>query len=90
MLEPGRDLDLAEEALGAQAQRELGMEHLEGDRTMVAAVLGQEDRGHAAAPHLALDVVALGEPGPEAALEIVHGEGPKIPVIPVPGEGRPL
>ena len=61
MLEPGGELDLAEEALGAERGGELGMEHLERDRAVVPEVLGQVDGGHAAAAELALDAVAVGE-----------------------------
>ena len=57
MLEPGGELDLALEALGAEAGGELGMEHLERDRPVVPEVLREVDRGHAPAPELALERV---------------------------------
>ena len=38
MLEPGRDPDLAGEALGAEAGGELGAEHLDGDLAVVLEV----------------------------------------------------
>ncbi len=45
------------------------MQHLEGDRPVVAEVVGEVDRGHAAAAELAFDRVAvaqgLGERGGE-------------------------
>ena len=59
MLESCGELDLAKEALGSQARRQLGMEHLERHRPLVPEVLGEEDGGHAAAPELALDRVAI-------------------------------
>ena len=61
MLEPGGEADLALEALGAERGGELGMQDLEGDRPVVAEVVGEVDRGHAAAAELALDRVAAGE-----------------------------
>ena len=61
MLQPGGELDLALEALGAERGGQLGVEHLERDRPVVAEVVGEVDRGHAAAPELALDAVAVGQ-----------------------------
>ena len=55
MLQPGRELDLALEPLGAQDRRQLGMQHLQGDRPVVLQVVGQVDRGHAPAPELSLE-----------------------------------
>jgi hypothetical protein len=59
VLEPGCQLDLTLEAFGTQRGRQLGMEHLQGDRTLVANVLGQIDRSHAATAELALDPVSI-------------------------------
>jgi hypothetical protein len=39
MLQPGSEIDLALELLGAGASGELGQEDLEGDRTVVAEPL---------------------------------------------------
>ena len=61
VLQPGGELDLALEALGAERGGELGEEHLEGDRAVVPEVLGEVDDGHAAAAELALERVAVGE-----------------------------
>ena len=66
MLQPGGDLDLAEEPLGPERGGELGAEHLHGHLAVVLQVLGEEDRGHAPAPELALDGVAVGQSGLEA------------------------
>ncbi len=60
MLEPRGDLDFALEALGAQHGGQLGMEDLERDRAVVLEILGQEDRGHAPTPELALKGVVTG------------------------------
>ena len=59
MLQPGGELDLALEPLGAERGGELGVEHLERDRPVVPQVLGQVDRGHAAPAELALEPVAI-------------------------------
>ena len=70
MLELGRELDLAEEALGAERGGELGPEHLEGDQALVPQVAREIDRGHAALPELALDGVAAGEGGSERTSQL--------------------
>ena len=48
---------------GPSAGGELGVKHFQGDRPVVAEVMGQVDRGHAAAPELALEAVAVGKRG---------------------------
>ena len=59
MLQPGGELDLALEPVGAEGGGELGMEHLERDGAVVAEVAGEVDRGHAPAAELALERVAV-------------------------------
>jgi hypothetical protein len=59
VLEPGGKVDLALEALGAKCRGQVGMQHLERDRPVVLQVMGEIDRGHATAPELALEPVAL-------------------------------
>ena len=59
MLEPRGEADLPEEALGPERARELRVEDLEGDGPVVPEVAGEVHRGHAAAPELALDDVAV-------------------------------
>ncbi len=59
MLEPGGQLDLPLEPLGAERGRQLGMEHLQGDGSLVANVLGQVDGGHPAPAELALEPIAI-------------------------------
>ena len=61
MLQARGDADLAQEALGAERRGELGAQHLERDLAVVPEVVGEVDRGHAAAAELALDRVAAGE-----------------------------
>jgi hypothetical protein len=57
MIEPGRDLDLAQEALGSDRRRKVRGKHLHGDPAGVFAIQGQVHRAHAAATELALDRV---------------------------------
>ncbi len=83
MLEPGGDLDLAEEALGAQRGGQLGPENLDGDFSAVAEVGGQVDHGHAALTQLALQRVAVGQRGGELGGKVGHpspweGTGPNL------------
>ena len=61
MLEPGGELDLALEALGAERGGELGVQDLERDRAVVLQVLREVDRGHAPTAERALDRVAVGQ-----------------------------
>jgi hypothetical protein len=61
VLEAGREADLAQEALAAKLGSEVGTEELERDQPVVLQVAGEPDRGHAAAPELALDPVAVRE-----------------------------
>ena len=65
VLQLGGGADLPEEALGPQGGRQLGMQHLEGDQPVMLKVVREVDRGHPAAPELALDRVAIGQIGPE-------------------------
>ena len=61
MLEPGGDLDLAMEPLGAQRGGEFLAQHLQRDLAVVLQVLGEIDRGHPARTQLPLDRVAVSE-----------------------------
>ena len=63
MLEPGGDLDFAEEALRPQRLGQGGMQHLERHRARVREILGQVHRGHAPAAQLALQPVAVRQSG---------------------------
>jgi hypothetical protein len=61
MLQPGDDVDLAEEAVWPERMGQLGMEHFDRDRAVVSEILGEIDRSHPAAPEFALDRVAVAE-----------------------------
>ncbi len=72
VLQPGGELDLALEALGAQRAREIGVQHLERDRPVVPQVLGEEDGGHAAPPELALEPVAIRQAACKLLAQVSH------------------
>ena len=59
MLEAGGQADLPLEPFGAERDRQLGVQDLEGDVAVVLEVAREVDRGHAAAPELALERVAV-------------------------------
>ena len=60
VLEFGGDPDLAEKAIAAEGGGELGQEHLDGDLTIVADVVGEVDDGHAAPTELPSHRVVFG------------------------------
>ena len=59
MLQVRRELDLLEEALGAEDRRQLCVQNLYGNFTVMLDVLGEIHRGHTARTKLALDVVMI-------------------------------
>ena len=61
MLQVGGDLDFLEESLRAERRRELRLEHLERDLSVVSEVVSHIHGGHAALAELSLDAVAVGE-----------------------------
>ena len=61
MLQAGREPDLALEPLGTERLAQLGTKHLESDGAAVLEVAGEIDRGHAAAPKLALECVVFAQ-----------------------------
>jgi hypothetical protein len=94
VLEPGGEADLALEAGGADGGGELGMEELESDGAVVSEVARESDRGHPAAPELALEGVAAGQLGPPGVGRMGHGSlaarkwdgAPTIASAPGPGQ----
>ena len=72
VLQPGGELDLAEEAVGPERRGELGVEHLERDRAVVLDVLRQEHRGHPTAAELALERVAAAQAFLKLRAEVGH------------------
>ena len=61
VLESRSQLNLAAEALRAEARGQVRVKHLERNRAVVLRVLGQVDGGHAATPQLALQGVLRAE-----------------------------
>src|SRR6476660_485138 len=75
VLQVGRETDLSQEALGAKDCRQFGPEQLERHGPVMLQVAGEIDCGHAAAPELAVEAVAIMErisqcrgPGQEASV----------------------
>ena len=66
MGEAGGDLDLLEKPLGAEGDRHLGMEHLDGNLTVVLQVSGEIHDGHPTPSQFVTDVV----PGGESRLQL--------------------
>jgi hypothetical protein len=71
VLEARCEADLAYEALRAEKMGQLRLQHLEGNRSVVAKVVGEVNRCHAAAPELAVDAVAVAERRAETLLKVV-------------------
>ena len=63
VLQVGGDLNFLEEPLRAERRREIRLEHLERDISVVPQVVSDIHRGHAALAELPLDAVAVGECG---------------------------
>ena len=72
MLEPGRGLDLGEEALRPHHRGQLGLQHLQGHVSVVAEVTGQIHGGHPAFAHFPLHQVSVGQ-GRVEPIDDVHG-----------------
>src|SRR5207247_277486 len=87
-----RDRDLAQESLRADRLREVRVQQLECDRTIVLAVAGQIDRGCPTASEGSLDVVALrkqagherivGHPAPPATDRARYASAPALRYAP--------
>ena len=73
VLEVGGELDLGQEALGADHGGELGAQHLERDAAVVADVLGEIDGRHAAGADLTVQAIAVRQGGLEPAEQFGHG-----------------
>ena len=72
MLQPRRDVDLAEESVAAEGSGQLGPKHLDRDLAVVPDVLGQVDGRHAAAAELPLEHVAIPQSVGEARIDWGH------------------
>jgi len=78
VLEPGGELDLAEESIRTEGSRELWAKQLERDRPIVPQVLGEPDGTHAAAAELTLEEVAVTQGFPHLTDNVAHGPGLKV------------
>ncbi len=70
VLEFGREVDLALEAVDAHARRQLGRQDLHDDRPLEPHLLGEEDPAHPTAAELALDGVPATEVGLQLLAEL--------------------
>src|SRR5439155_9322041 len=61
VIERGRDLDLAQEALGPDRSAEIRSEHFDGYLAVVLQVQGEMNRGHPPLAQRALQAVAVGQ-----------------------------
>ena len=59
--EPRDDLDLFQEPLGAERGGELGPQHFERDDAVMLLVIGEVDRGHAAAAKQVAELITVRE-----------------------------
>jgi len=66
VLQPGGIADFALEAIGTERGGKVGVEYLQGHRSVVPQVVREIDRSHATNAELALERVAVGEGGLEA------------------------
>ena len=78
--ETRRDLDLAQESLGADFRGQFWSERLEGDLPVMALIPGEEDDCHPTLTELPLNGVSAAQAFLEALNEIRHVAVP-IPVI---------
>jgi hypothetical protein len=72
VLECRCDLDLAEEPLATESDRQLGFEQLDGDASVVLQILGEKDDSHASMAQLSLEPVSIANRRREP-LEELHG-----------------
>jgi len=72
MREPGSELYLEQEALGADLRGDFGAQHLERDFAVVAEVVREEHDSHSPLAKLASDRVTAGEGGFQTCLQCGH------------------
>jgi hypothetical protein len=70
VLECGSYTDFVEEAVGPNGSRELSSKHLERDRAVMAKVVREVHRRHAAPAELTLDAVTVSQGGCEGFSDI--------------------
>src|SRR5207244_5469928 len=72
MVQPRRDLDLAEETLRTERRRQLRPQHFDRHDPAMLDVVREVDRRHAAAPQLTLDRIATREDRKSTRLNSSH------------------
>ncbi len=73
LLQPRRQLHFPREALGADAFRQFGRDHLHDHHAAECVLVCDEHARHAAAAEFALEGVAVAEGGLELGAEVGHG-----------------
>jgi hypothetical protein len=63
MLESGRYANFVEETFWAECSRQFRAEHFKRDRSVMAKVVREVDRGHTTPAEFTLDSVTVGEGG---------------------------
>ena len=84
VVQPGGDLDLAQEPGGAHLRGQVGAEHLDRDLALVLEVVGQEDARHPALSQLALEAVPRWRGRRRVVQKLGHGAS-MSPRRPSPG-----
>jgi hypothetical protein len=69
VLQPGAEADLAQESVGPECLGQFWAKDLESDLPVVLDIVRKVDRGHAAPPQLALDLVSAGQGGSQPLAE---------------------
>jgi hypothetical protein len=87
MAELGGDLDLAQEALGAHLERQLGPQHLDGHLAAVLPVRREVDDRHTPGTEFLLDLVAVAEDALDG-LDAVGGHEEASPSMMGTGRGE--
>src|SRR6185437_15771092 len=72
MLQIRGELDLLEKAVRSQHRRQLCVQNLDGNFTVMLDVLGEIHRGHTARAKLALDAVMVSERCPQTFVDLRH------------------
>jgi hypothetical protein len=70
--ELGRDIDLAQEAIGPERLTQLGPEDLDRDRSLVLEITGKKNDSHATPTELTLESITVGEGRLEEIQQIGH------------------
>ena len=75
VVEPGRELDFPEKALGAEGGGDLGAQDLDSDGAAVPEIAREVHGGHPPVPQLALEGVAVGQRRAQGVERRTQGRG---------------